>query len=84
MTVNSWYCGCSEWDASDEPSDCSVELRVSRPNWLCAEREEVLKKLYVPLTQLDVEGKFGSDILDSINLQSVVTASIVVQFSCGE
>ena len=49
---------CSEWDTSEEPSDCSVELRVSRPNWLCAEKEEVLKKLYVPLTQLDIEGTY--------------------------
>ena len=49
---------CSEWDASEEPSDCSVELRVSRPNWLCTEKEEVLKKLYVPLTQLDIEGTY--------------------------
>lgn len=46
----------SEWDASEEPSECSIELKVSKPNWLCAEREEVLKKVYVPLTQLDAEG----------------------------
>ena len=57
MICSTWIVyTCSEWDASEEPSDCSVELRVSRPNWLCAEREEVLKKLYVPLTQLDTEG----------------------------
>ena len=66
---------CSEWDASEEPSDCLVELRVSRPNWLCAEREEVLKKLYVPLTQLDTEGIltciyvfFGHSILSQVDL----------------
>ena len=47
---------CSEWDASEEPTDCSIELKVLRPNWYCAEREELLKKLYVPLIQLDTEG----------------------------
>ena len=54
-TICPWIC-YSEWEESEEPSDCSIELRVSRPNWLCAEREEVLKKLYIPLTRLDTEG----------------------------
>ena len=50
------YVVCSDWDMTQEPSDCSITLKVSRPNWLCTQEIEVLKKLYVQLSELDIEG----------------------------
>lgn len=68
----------SEWDVSEEPTDCSIELKVLRPNWYCAEREELLKKLYVPLIQLDTEGTISCIQSKTSKFTFSVTSSVAL------